>query len=55
MTRILIIFGLAVLLAPVIDWFMLGVPVVLPDWLVVAGGAAFGGAVSYRMFRRISL
>jgi len=42
MSRLLIIFGLAVFTTP--DFLT-------PDWMVIAGGIAFGGAVSYRLFR----
>ncbi len=44
MTRFLIVFGLAVLV------FEYHTPVALPALLVVAGGAAFGGAVAYKLF-----
>jgi len=42
MSRLLIVFGLAVFTTP--DF-------VTPDWMVVAGGAAFGGAITYKLFR----
>ncbi len=41
MSRAFIIFGLAVLVTPA----------TLPEWLVVAGGAAFGVAVVYKLVR----
>ena len=42
MSRLLIVFGLAVFTTP--DFLT-------PDWMVVAGGAAFGGAITYKLFR----
>jgi len=43
MTRFFIVFGLAVLFTfdP------------LPAWMVAAGGLAFGGAVTYRLFKHL--
>jgi len=43
MTRLLVVFGLAVAVASG----------VLSDQMVVAGGLAFGGAVTYRLFKHL--
>ncbi len=42
----LFVFGLAVFTTP--DFLT-------PDWMVIAGGIAFGGAVSYWVFKRLGL
>ncbi len=42
----LMVFGLAVLVTPLF---------LTPDWIVIAGGVAFGGAVSYSVLKRLGL
>lgn len=42
----LLVFGLATFTTP--DFLT-------PDWMIIAGGVAFGGTVSYRLFKRLGL
>ncbi len=45
LSRLLIVFGLATLIASS----------VLSDQMIVAGGLAFGGAIMYRVAKRLGL